>query len=323
MRVLAVIALIVALACASAFAVAPIRPPTKALCNTDDYNWEDFSSYYKTNSSTTTQMCMFDAYEKACPTLTGLVACDKTVARCVDWVGTDTYKNLAGASNWGSAETPRECIMYGGNFFRPDQAILEVVQPLFADLIFLGVAIAAFICFKATNILVRVLVALLAIIGFVQSVSYYYLNCYVMLAAAFIALTCYSVKSNATVGVGMMVALVGFFWVTYGRGLGYAQHHSRVNAGPAIQDTYEALCNSYYSGYFGWAFVQMKDSHNVQDQYWGFCSRGAVAGQLFVQYFQECILMLIAVCGVFSLGGSDDKKEEHPEESAPVNNEDN
>jgi hypothetical protein len=195
----------------------------------------------------------------------------------------------------------KACVANGA-FMTPDASVLIIAQIIVAG-IFLSLAFIGLIL----NINVRlsllpaIITGMMLANSFMLFFSYYYLNAYITLAAAFAGLILFSQKTPGLTVAGMFLLLFSFFWVTYSGGLGYIQHHSRYAAGESIRDTYEVYCNSYYHGYFSSPAIRKANDENPQVLFWGFCTRPWLAAVLFFMILQELYLVLLTALACHSL----------------------
>jgi hypothetical protein len=299
---------------AVALAEAPFRPP-QSLCKGDHYSWKDYSSRYAANFSGSS-LCIFSDYEEECPTIDGLVGCDRYNSICVEYVGDETWKAAAAGSNYLGNAKPKACVSQGAFWF-PDSRVVSVAQVLGTSFFAIwGVLVVIVACRGGVNILAVIALLLMLPAAIVLTVSYYYLNAIIILAASFAAIGLFSERTPVFASLGMVCGLLALFWVTYDAGLGSTQHHDRRMAGSATQDTFEAKCDNYYRNYFVKAPVYLGDDENPFVVHTGYCGRAFVAGELFVMILLELLLILVVASGAWSLGIKQD--EEKKEEEAPV-----
>jgi hypothetical protein len=184
----------------------------------------------------------------------------------------------------------------------PDAGVVIVMQILVSALFIPSALVLVLLNINISDVMVPVIVTVLMTINsFFLFFSYFYLNAYILITAALIALTLFASRNAQLTLVGMFICLFALFWVSYSSGLGYLQHHSRFAGGNSINDTYEKYCDAYYRGYFFAPRIRKGYDDNPQVLYWSFCNRYWLAAVLFFMVLQELFLVLLVGAGALSL----------------------
>jgi hypothetical protein len=193
-----------------------------------------------------------------------------------------------------------------GSFLLPDAAVVIIVQIIASGLFLpLGLIMVCLNIEVKHVVLPTIVTTLLVLNSFFLFFSYFYLNAYVIVLAAFASLALFGQRRPSCTVIGMFMCLLALFWVSYQYGLGNIQHHSRFNSGNSINDMYENYCDAYYRGFFFSPQILKSYDENPQVKFWGFCNRYWLAALLFFMILQELYLVLLVGAGALSLMTAD------------------
>jgi len=283
-------------------------------CTGPTWSKVDRTSDYVAGYNGTIQICV-KTYISVCSGPTGVIACNQYYGSCKA-VGYNWNNKVLNPNSY-TVNAPQICAM-DGSFMAPDTKVIAVAEIMFGFFTYILAFALAIPVGRAVKGWGFIVLVLQLITSFTLMFSYYYLNGIITLAASIAALALFKPRKPVLTGVGILMLLSAFYWVTFRFGLGNVQHQSRFDAGLATMPTYETMCINYYRGYFTFnADLNAVDADPAQAA-WGYCGRGWLTAVLFFMIFAEILLVLLAATGIQALLFEEPKLE--TSETEPVQN---
>lgn len=264
----------------------------------------DLSASYLPNATVAKQACAAE-YEEACPTPRGVVLCNLHEAVCRDSDRKIDADINPAYSIYATSAKPRECVS-AGLYFHPEAVIIAPVQCTVSFVVIVIASIVGFIGFRG-RVSIFVLAAYWSIIvtSILLLVSFYYLNAFIGTMVAIITVSTYATKNENVVPIGMLAATLALLWFTFDGGLGYYQHHARLELPDLARDPakpfYETLCNNYYRFAFDVPQEIIADDINPAFEGWGICDRAWLATVYFFVILLKLLLAFLVAAGGASL----------------------
>ena len=257
-------------------------------------------NYYKAGAGVITQACQAK-YETACATPNGVVLCNEHDAICKDTErSNDADINPLIAKNMMSDIKPQECAS-AGIFVHPEAWIISTAQTCTAFVLLIVAAAVAYIASMgrvSTGVVVIFWSIILTCI--LLTVSFYYLNAFVGVMAACIALSVYATRDTRAVPIGMLAAILAIMWFTFDGGLGFYQHHSRFSDSNAYDPALpfmETQCNQYYRFSIATPSELTQDKTNPNVYADAICLRNWLAAEYFFVILLKLELALLVAAG--------------------------
>jgi hypothetical protein len=240
-------------------------------------------------------------YEAACATPSGLVLCNNHDAVCKDSERTnDADINPLQYSSIAQGVTSQECASAGA-FFHPEAWVIAPAQATVSFIVFIVAGIVAFIpAMRRVHVGISILFWGIIVTSILLLVSFYYLNAFIGVMAACIAVSIYATRDSNAIPIGMLVCALAIMWFTFDGGLGFYQHHSRL-MDPLARDSANAFqetqCNQYYRFSFDVPNEFTKDQTNSEVVADGMCLRSWLAAEYFFVTLLKLELAFLVAAG--------------------------